>query len=217
MRATGLSLAISLAATLGVSSAAWCAPGNSPLASHAPLNSSDMPSRPGMPLKGANPLVRGYGDEPGGDAAAPSRTLSRHDDSGQTTDGGTFTAPAQVHSRYSAHSAVLDTLGVSQGDSSSDAGDSNNLGITVRPLTLAERQANGVKSGLMVTDVSGGLGLKAGFHPGDVVLSLDGVDLTSTDQFYKLIQKLPHDRPVPVLVRRPNSTLFLPLAAPARR
>jgi len=125
---------------------------------------------------------------------------------------------SQSRSRFSAHAAVLDTLGVSHDESTGGASDdSQSLGLTVRPLTQAERQANGVDSGLMVTGVSGGLGLRAGFQPGDVVLSLDGVDVTSADQFYKLAQKRPHDRPVPVLVHRPNSNLFLPLGAPARR
>jgi S1-C subfamily serine protease len=116
-----------------------------------------------------------------------------------------------------ARSAVLDTLGQAHDGSLAEAGDTHALGLTVRPLTAAERLALGVDGGLVVTDVSAGRGLKAGFQPGDVVLSLDGVDVTTPDQFYKLAQKLPHDRPAPVLVHRPSNTLFLPLEAPARR
>lgn len=217
MRATGLSLAISLAATLGVSTAAWCAPGGPQTAPHAPLNAPDMPSHPGMAQRGSSPSIHGYGDEPG-DSSIPSHDVSRHGDSGLASgDDSDSTLPMQARAHYSAHSAVLDTLGVSQAASVGGGSDPNSLGLTVRLLTPAERQANGLDNGLVITDVSGGLGLKAGFQPGDVVLSLDGVDLTSTDQFYKLVQKLPHDRPVPVLVHRPNSNLFLPLGAPARR
>ncbi|HEY4128209.1 MAG TPA: PDZ domain-containing protein [Gammaproteobacteria bacterium] len=117
----------------------------------------------------------------------------------------------------SVRSAVLDTLGQSRDIAMTDGGDAQSLGLTVRLLTAAERQSLGVDGGLMVTGVSAGMGLKAGFQPGDVVLSLDGVGVTTPDQFYKLAQKLPHDRPVPVLVHRPSSTLFLPLEAPARR
>jgi serine protease Do len=111
----------------------------------------------------------------------------------------------------------LDTLGQAHDSTTADGGDAHTLGLTVRPLTAAERQALGVDGGLVVTDVSAGMGLKAGFQPGDVVLSLDGVDVTTPDQFYKLAQRLPHDRPVPVLVHRPSNSLFLPLEAPARR
>ena len=217
MRATGLSLAISLAVTLGVSTAAWCAPGSPQTVPLAPLNASDMPSHPGMARKSSSPITISYGDEPG-DSSVPSHGVSRHGDGGQaSSDNSDSTLPVRARAHYSAHSAVLDTLGVTQAASAGSAGDSNNLGLTVRLLTPAERQANGLDIGLVITEVSGGLGLKAGFQPGDVVLSLDGVDLTSTDQFYKLIQKLPRDRPVPVLVHRPNSNLFLPLGAPARR
>lgn len=215
MRATGLPLAISLAATLGVSTAAWCAPGNPQTTPHAPLSATDIPTHPGMGLKGTNPASRSYGDEPGD--ATIGRSTSHRSDSSQPTEGADSNTPAQAHARYSAHSAVLDTLGVSRDISSGGSDYSTSLGLTVRLLTQAERQANGLDGGLMVTDVSGGLGQRAGFQPGDVVLSLDGVDLTSTDQFYRLIQKLPHDRPVPVLVHRPNTNLFLPLGAPARR
>ena len=214
MRAAGLSLAISLAATLGVTTPAWCAPGSTQAVPHAPLGASDVPYRPGMPLKGTSPVSRGYGDEPG-DATAGSRRLDRHGESQSGADTGTETL-TPTRSRYTAHSAVLDTLGASRDNSSTDD-DRTHLGLTVRPLTPAERQANGVRGGLVVTDVSGGLGLRAGFKPGDVVLSLDGVDVTSADQFYKLVQKMPHDRPVPVLVHRPGTNLFLPLGAPARR
>ena len=128
-------------------------------------------------------------------------------------------SPSSLAARnhLSAHSAVLDTLGQSHDVSMAGGGDSQTLGLTVRPLTSAERQSLGVDGGLLVTGVSAGRGLKAGFQPGDVVLSLDGVDITTPDQFYKLAQKLPHDRPVPVLVHRPSTTLFLPLEAPARR
>jgi len=130
---------------------------------------------------------------------------------------GNADADVRVRNRLRARSAVLDTVGQAHDSSMAEGGDPQTLGLTVRQLTAAERQALGVDSGLVVTGVSAGMGLKAGFQPGDVVLSLDGVDVTTPDQFYKLAQKLPRDRPVPVLVHRPTNTLFLPLEAPARR
>jgi len=216
MRATGLLSAICLAATLGVSTPCLCAPADALALPHAPLSASDAPTHPG--LKSATvPSNRDYGDEPG-DAMSGARPSRHGGDSGQTADKPDTDSLSQPRNRFSAHSAVLDTLGVSHDTATGGGGDDpRSLGLTVRPLTTAERQAIGVGGGLMVTDVTGGLGLRAGFQPGDVVLSLDGVDLTSADQFYKLAQKRPHDRPVPVLVRRPNTTLFLPLGAPSRR
>jgi serine protease Do len=165
-------------------------------------------------------MQRGYGDEPGDSGASSHAHRDRasdttpSDNASQTVSSG---SEVQFRDHVRARSAVLDTLGQAHDSTTADGGDAHTLGLTVRPLTAAERQALGVDGGLVVTDVSAGMGLKAGFQPGDVVLSLDGVDVTTPDQFYKLAQRLPHDRPVPVLVHRPSNSLFLPLEAPARR
>ncbi len=167
-------------------------------------------------------MQRGYGDEPGDATGGQHSHRDRTSDTvAAVSDGTNSLSPSRnsfpARNRLSARSAVLDTLGLSHDVSLAGGGDSQALGLIVRPLTSAERQSLGVDSGLLVTGVSAGMGLKAGFQPGDVVLSLDGVDIITPDQFYKLAQKLPHDRPVPVLVHRPSTTLFLPLEAPARR
>jgi S1-C subfamily serine protease len=164
-------------------------------------------------------MQRGYGDEPGDSGASPHSHHDRTSDtapSDSSSQTGSAGSDVLFRNHVRARSAVLDTLGQAH-DGPVDEGDAQSLGLTVRPLTAAERQALGVDGGLLVTGVSAGMGLKAGFQPGDVVLTLDGVDVTTADQFYKLAQKLPHDRPVPVLVHRPTNTLFLPLEAPARR
>jgi hypothetical protein len=220
MRATGLSLALCLAGTLVVSAEAWSAPPSAVLDRPAPLVCSDAPAHPGLKTTDTA-MQRGYGDEPGD---AMNGQHGRHDkpsDTAVSEDANLASLPTNnsvlVHNHLNAHSAVLDTVGQDHDPSMASGSDAQALGLTVRPLTQTERQSLGVDSGLLVTGVSAGMGLKAGFQPGDVVLSLDGVDVTTSDQFYKLAQKLPHDRPVPVLVHRPTSTLFLPLEAPARR
>jgi serine protease Do len=79
-------------------------------------------------------------------------------------------------------------------------------------LSDTERQElNLPQGGVRVTGVGFGSALRAGFRPGDVVLSLDGVTVTDPAQFRQLMRQLPHDRPVPVLVQRPGTHLFLPL------
>lgn len=89
-------------------------------------------------------------------------------------------------------------------------------GLGVRSLSPAERQYLGVSDGgLLVTSVGDVAARQAGLKEGDVVLMLDGVSVSEPDQFRQLLQQLPHDRPVPVLVRRPGTTLFLPLESPA--
>jgi predicted metalloprotease with PDZ domain len=165
-------------------------------------------------------MQRSYGDEPGEASNSPHGHRDRASDataSDTSSQTATTGNDVLIRNHVLARSAVLDTLGQANDNPVAEGSDAQTLGLTVRPLTAAERQALGVDSGLLVTGVSAGMGLKAGFQPGDVVLSLDGVDVTTPDQFYKLAQKLPHDRPVPVLVHRPANTLFLPLEAPARR
>jgi hypothetical protein len=165
-------------------------------------------------------MQHGYGDEPGESSSNPRGHRDQTSDTA-SSDGLPQAASSAndilVRNHVRARSAVLDTLGQSHDSPMAGGGDAQTLGITVRPLTASERQVLGVDGGLMVTGVSAGTGLKAGFQAGDVVLTLDGVAVTTPDQFYKLAQKLPHDRPVPVLVHRPTSTVFLPLEAPARR
>lgn len=207
-------LAVCLTGILATPVAGLCTPS----LAQTHIQSSDAPAHPGLKSSDAA-SQRGYGDEPGDSSAHV-----RHGE-GMPAEG----APASsiqpspnthgaIRAHISAHSAVLDTLGVAHDGADVGGGsDAQGLGLTLRPLTAAERQTLGLDSGLLVTGVTAGMALKAGFQTGDVVLSLDGVGLTSTDQFLKLTQKLPRDRPVPVLVHRPNSNLFLPLGAPSRR
>ena len=186
----------------------------------APLSASDLPAHPGVKTGHASTAPQ-YGDEPGDMPMTPapyrsgSRSHATENGQGSTTDSDDR---SRRHTQYTAHSAVLDTLGAVHDSSGTGGSDAQGLGLALRPLTLAERQAFAVDNGgVVVTGVTPGVGMRAGFHLGDVVLMLDGVDVISADQFYKLTQQLPHDRPVPVLVRRPGSNLFLPLGAPAHR
>jgi hypothetical protein len=137
------------------------------------------------------------------------------------TDGSSDAVTALgdgVQRTLSARSAVLDG-GRSASDQSPAAGSDSNqvLGLKVRALSDDERSVYGVADGgLIVTAVGLGAAQHAGFRQGDVVLMLDGISLTSAAQFYKLTRQLPHDRPVPVLVHRPTSNLFLSLGSTRR-
>lgn len=117
-----------------------------------------------------------------------------------------------VHS-VGMRSAVMDT-GDKTGGSSSSAAQAKSL--KVRALNDQERTTSGLTQGGLVVTAVDANAARAGFRAGDVVLTLDGVSLTSASQFYKLMQQLPTDRPVPVLVHRPTSDLFLPLESPHR-
>jgi serine protease Do len=86
------------------------------------------------------------------------------------------------------------------------------LGLELRSLSSAERRVFGIpEGGLLVSRVGEGAARRAGLRQGDVLLMLNGVQVTGLTQFHELERQLPHDRPVPVLVRRTQGTLFLPL------
>ena len=132
-------------------------------------------------------------------------------------DSGGHAPGDGVRRALGARSAVLESDKAGLGMSPIPASDDQSMGLKVRPLNDRERYLFGVSAGgLVVTAVGQGAALQAGFRQGDVVLMLDGISLTSSSQFYQLIRQRPHDRPVPVLVRRPTSDLFLPLGTTRR-
>jgi len=65
-----------------------------------------------------------------------------------------------------------------------------------------------------VRDVESGPGHSAGIRPGDVILMINNQDVTSAEQFAKLVKQLPEGKSVPVLIQRGEAPVFLPLKIP---
>ncbi|MGE5525788.1 MAG: DegQ family serine endoprotease [Rhodospirillaceae bacterium] len=82
------------------------------------------------------------------------------------------------------------------------------LGVAVRPLQGDEQRELGVKSGLVVEQVSGPAA-RAGLQPGDVILSLNGTPVNSAEQLKSLLSK--SGKHVAVLVQRDNMKTFVPI------
>jgi serine protease Do len=91
----------------------------------------------------------------------------------------------------------------------------NALGLTVSDLTPDRLKELGVKSGVQV-DAVDGPAASAGLRQGDVILSMNNVDVTSAKQFNEQVAKLDRKRNVALLVRRGDSTQFL-IVRPADR
>lgn len=85
------------------------------------------------------------------------------------------------------------------------------LGLALRNLRAAERQALGIRGGVLVTGVSRGPAQRAGIHAGDVILSLAGHDVDSVAAFKTIVAQTPKTGPVPVLVHRDGGAVFLAL------
>ncbi len=87
----------------------------------------------------------------------------------------------------------------------------NRLEIEVTSLSAQERKRLGVEGGVRVVRVHPGPASRAGIRPGDVILQLNGRDIDDMDTLAKVVKKLPKDKPVPVLIQRGNSPVFLAL------
>ncbi len=94
------------------------------------------------------------------------------------------------------------------GDRTSD----NRLGLTVEPLPVEAREKG--ERGVVVREVRSGPAEKAGVRRGDVILRINGVEVTGLDQFREVARKLPAGKSVPVLVQRQGSPMFLALRVP---
>ncbi|MGD8742977.1 MAG: DegQ family serine endoprotease, partial [Granulosicoccaceae bacterium] len=86
----------------------------------------------------------------------------------------------------------------------------NRIGTTVSDLTAAQRKAYDVaENGVMVTTISPGPAMKAGIRKGDVILRMNDIEVRDVKHFAELVEKLPDDRAVPVLIQRRSGPVFV--------
>ena len=89
------------------------------------------------------------------------------------------------------------------------------LGLRVESLTPEQRQQKELdKRGVLVREVEAGPARTAGIRPGDILLMINNQDVTSAEQFAKLVKGLPAGKSVPVLIQRGDAPVFLPLKIP---
>jgi len=88
------------------------------------------------------------------------------------------------------------------------------LGIAVADLTDAQKRELKVRNGVRV-ETADGAAARAGVREGDVILSIDNVEITSAKQFESVATKLDKSRAVTALVRRGDSVNFV-IIKPAR-
>lgn len=84
------------------------------------------------------------------------------------------------------------------------------LGLKVRSLTEPERTKLNISGGVQVVDVQGEA-LSAGIAQGDIVLAINNTDITSVDQYAKVVSGLSTDRAAAVLVLRGNQSQWITL------
>ena len=86
------------------------------------------------------------------------------------------------------------------------------LEITVSNLTDDQKeQLEDDKSGVYVENVENGPASTAGLRKGDIILMINNENVSDTKQFKGVVDDLPSDKSVPMLVQRRNGPIFLAL------
>ncbi|KAF1045057.1 MAG: putative serine protease HtrA [Herbaspirillum frisingense] len=86
----------------------------------------------------------------------------------------------------------------------------NSLGLVVSDLSDAQKKELKVDNGVLVESATGAAAA-AGIRPGDVVQRVNEVDVKDAKQFSQLVAKLDAKKRAAVLVRRGDSSQFVPL------
>ena len=102
-----------------------------------------------------------------------------------------------------------DTIAASREAPAKPAGTS--LGLAVSELPPEGRKALGVDYGLVVEEVRGGPAEGSGIQPGDVIVAIGQERFRSFEEFNKLLARRQKGERVPLLVRRGESALYVPV------
>ena len=88
----------------------------------------------------------------------------------------------------------------------------NSLNVYVKDLTEQQRQELDIKDhGVIVSQILSGPAYKAGVRNGDVMLLLNNVKIKNAKHFEDMVNQLPKDKSVPLLIQRRGGPIFLAL------
>jgi len=89
-----------------------------------------------------------------------------------------------------------------------DTAPKGKLGLAVRPLTPEEATSSKLSGGIVVEQAAGPAS-RAGIEQGDIILSVNGMEVKSVDQLKSLVEK--ESKHVALLVQRGDSKIFVPV------
>lgn len=94
--------------------------------------------------------------------------------------------------------------------------ETGSLNMVVAELSPHQRKERDIADrGILIKEVAEGPAADAGVRSGDILLMVNGRDVTGVSQFTSLVKDLPQGKPVPMLVLRGENPLFLALTIPA--
>ena len=139
---------------------------------------------------------------------------------GETAVGSSAQLKVIRNGKEKVLTARVEQLADASGDSDQPAAADRShasLGVAVADLSPEQRAQIGIDSGgVVVTAVGDGPAADAGIRRGDVLLRLGGTEIRNSRQLRELVAKTPADKPIPILVRRGDNTLFLALEPSSR-
>jgi serine protease Do len=93
-----------------------------------------------------------------------------------------------------------------------DAKPSNKLGVKISDLNAEEREGLQVpKGGVLVREVEKGAAKEGGIQAGDVILRIQNEAINSVEDFDKIVNALPVDKSIAVLIQHRGNPAFLAL------
>ena len=104
----------------------------------------------------------------------------------------------------------------SQSKSDPDSTTSDRMAVTVVDITDEQRARFelSTEGGVVVKQVKAGPASESGIRRGDILLMINNIDIEDADHFESVVQDLPENRSVPVLVHRRGSPIFLAMRLP---
>jgi len=103
---------------------------------------------------------------------------------------------------------ATDKVAAVAGERAEQGGAKLRLGLSLRPLDQMERRQAGIPGGLVIEDAAGAAA-NAGIQPGDVLLSVNGMAVTSVDQVRQVVDK--SGKSVALLIQRGDERIFIPV------
>lgn len=95
---------------------------------------------------------------------------------------------------------------------SSGPGNERRLGVSVAELPADKARELDIEGGVLVTDVDPrGPAAEAGVRPGDIIASVNRVEIASVKQLGTVLSDVPDGKSVPMLIHREDQPIFLAL------